>query len=140
MFDIIKLENIPEDIINYIKNFIPLDVLVWLNSDYYRNCHHSAIYKCIPPLMCENYIRMIVRRDKDYVFETVLQDNILRWYNMKKYMYKNMIFDNYLQFLVNYANENDSKNIKTMIENTSYLILGKKWHKKTRVLFNRWKN
>jgi hypothetical protein len=139
MFDIMKLENIPEDIINYIKNFIPLDVLVWLNSDYYRNCHH-LVYKCIPPLMCENYIRMIVRRDKAYVFKTVLQDNILRWYNMKKYMYKNMIFDNYLQFLVNYANENDSKNIKTMIENTSYLILGKKWHKKTRVLFNRWKN
>jgi hypothetical protein len=140
MQNIIKLEILPEDVINYIKKFIPLDILVWLNRENYTNYHHTAIYKYIPPLMCENYIRMVIRKDKDYVFKILLNDNIMRWYSMKKYMYKNMTFENYLYFLVAYATENNSRKIKSLIEDTCYLILGKKWHKKTKVLFNRWKN
>lgn len=132
-----KLEELPEDIINCIKEYIPLDVMVWLNREYYTN-YHSVIYNSIT--LCESYIRMLVRRDKHYIFKIVLNDNIIRWYSMKKYPYKYMIFENYLHFLINYADENNSQNVKMIIEHTYDTIIGQKRHKKTRVLFNRWRN
>lgn len=135
--NIIKLEELPEDIITCIKEYIPLEVIVWLNKENYTN-YHSVIYNSIT--LSESYIRMLIRGDKYFIFKMVLQDNMTRWYNMKRYTYKHMIFNNYLHFLINYADENNSKNIKNIIENTCDTILGKKWHKKTRVLFNRWRN
>jgi hypothetical protein len=127
IMNIIKQENIPEDILQYIKEYIPLDVMVWLNRDYYTS-YHNTIYDSIN--ICESYIRMLIRGDKHYIFKMVLQDNIMRWYNMKKYTYKHMVFENYLNFLINYADENNSKNVKMIIENTCDRIIGKKWHKK----------
>lgn len=137
--DIIKqgLKNMPDDILVYIKEYLPLEVLVWLNSENY-NTYHYVINKYIPKY--EQYIRCIVRKDYDFVLKRVIYDNFSKWYAMKKYMYKHMVFDNYLRFLVEYANENHSSKSKYIIEDAVNLFLGKKRHKKTRVLFNRWRN
>ena len=82
----------------------------------------------------------MVRRDYEYVFERILNESFNRWYYMKKYFYKNIIFDNYISFLIEYATEYNSIKSKNLIMNKSTSILGIKRHKKTKVFFNRWKN
>ena len=124
------------DILEYIKDFLPLENIVCLNRTNYMN-HHHVLYKHI--YNYEKYVRYMIRKDYDYVVERILNENFNRWYSMKKYFYKHMIFYTYLNFLIEYANEHESMKSKNIIENMLRSNLGEKRHKKTRVIFNRWK-
>ena len=48
---LLSIQQLPEDVIKYIKEFIPLSCLVWLDKKTYLKNHHiKVVIKIIPIL------------------------------------------------------------------------------------------
>ena len=139
IMDIIKKINmLPNDIIILIKKFIPYKTLVFVNSNYY-NLYHSTIQIYIP--LYENYVRDMVRKDNSFVFEKILQENFDKWIKNKKYKYKNMIFKDYIYFIIYFCIENDSDKCKLVLyEHLQKRHLCKNLHKKNIIKYIKWTN
>jgi hypothetical protein len=133
-----EINNLPYDIINVIMEFIPPQKLVFVNSLYY-NMYHHLLKGTIP--LYENYIRDMIRRDNILVFEKLVEENINKWLKNKEYRYKNMIFNNYIYFIMYYCIENNSENCRKIL--TDYLIkhdLCRNLHKKKVIKYIKWTN
>ena len=133
-----KINNLPFELINLIKEYIPKQKIILTNKSNYF-LYHKFIKKTIKNY--ENYIRDMLKRDNEFVFKMILRENYNKWYEIKQYQYKNMIFKNYLYFTINYCIENDSKNCRNVI--TEFLKeegLGKNLHKKNVIKYIRWKD
>ena len=113
------ISELPDDIIRLIKEYIPIHKLIFVNSLYYKS-YHYLIKKYIP--LFENYIRDTIRRDNEFVFEQIIRENINYWVKKKQYIYKNMMFNNYIYFIIHYCIENNSDKCRLIIKN--YLSKG----------------
>lgn len=135
---IIKITELPQELIDIIKEYIPKHILAFTNKQNY-NLYHSFIKKSIN--MYENYIRDTIRRDNLFVFEFIIKENYKKWINIKNYNYKNIVFNNYISFIIHYCIENESDNCKNFI---IYFMkehgLCKNQHKKNIIKHIRWKN
>jgi hypothetical protein len=132
------IKELPDDIILYILKFIPYDKLVFVNSSYYK-LYHYTIKKYIP--LYDNFIRDVIRRDNEYVFEQIIFENIDLWLKKKNYIYKHMIFNNFLYFVLNYCIEFNSNNCRNKLMNyLSKRDLCRNLHKKNVVKYIKWKN
>ena len=129
---------LPLDIINYIKKYIPQKELVFTNRENY-NLFHPIIKLYIKDY--DNYIKYMIKRDNEFVFTKIVEENCYKWYEIKQYQYKNMIFTNYLYFVINFCIENESNNC---IKVLSYFLkehgLCKNLHKKNVIKYIKWKN
>ena len=135
---IIKINKLPSELVDIIKEYIPKKSLVFVNKTYY-NLHHSLIKQYINNY--ENFIRDVIRRDDEFVFERIVHENFLKWFQIKKYRYKNIIFNNYAYFVINYCIENESNNCRKIIEDFfKELGLDKNLHKKNIIKYIKWKN
>ena len=133
-----NISDLPDDIINIIKEYIPRNKLVFVNKTFY-NLYHNTIRKYIPQY--QNYIRDIIRHDNDFVFEKIIQENIDKWMKIKHYRYKNMIFNNYIYFVMNFCIENDSERCRQiLLEFLSKRDLCRNLHKKNVIKYIKWKN
>lgn len=133
-----KINNLPGVIIDIIKEYIPKKILIFTNRENY-NLYHHLIKKYIKNY--ENYIRDMIRRDNEFVFNKIIRDNYPKWCEIKQYRYKNMIFKNYFYFTINYCIENDSNNCRNSIN--IFLKehgLSKNLHKKNVIKYIRWKD
>jgi hypothetical protein len=135
---ITKINNLPEVIVDLIKEYIPKKTLVFTNRENY-NLYHSYIFISIKNY--DNYIRDMIRHDNEFVFDKIVRENYNKWNNIKQYRYKNMIFKNYFYFTINYCIENDSDNCRKIIN--IFLKehgLDKNLHKKNVVKYIKWKD
>ena len=133
-----NIDKLPNELIDYIKNFIPKKIFVFTNRENY-NLYHVFLKPHINNY--ENYIRDTIRRDNSFVFERIVLHNFTIWKKITNYMYRNIIFKNYLYFIIHYCIENDSNNCKNII--MKFLNLhgfDKNLHKKNIVKYIRWKN
>ena len=129
-----------DDLIRVIKSFIPIKVTIFLNRKTYMK-NHSVIRKYVLRDQYENYIRAMIRRDNDFVFSLLIQENFERWLFFKKYVYKTTMFSNYIYFLLEYCIENDSEKCKQIVN--KYIVnsgLSKNQHKKNTTKNIRWSN
>lgn len=132
-----KINELPEEIVNLVKEYIPIDILVFTNKTNYV-LYHSFIKRNI--FRYEDYIRDTIRRDNLFVFEFILNENYNTWIKLKNYQYRNMIFNNYLSFVTNYCIEHNSDKCKNFIaEFMKEHGLCKNLHKKNIVKHIRWK-
>ena len=130
-----KFNMLPSDILNLIKEFIPKKMFVFTNRENYQ-LYHPLLQPSIKNY--ENYIRDTIRRDNEFVFNMIIRENILRWYEIKNYRYKNMMFNNYLYFTIQFCIENESTNCRNVIHNVlQELGLNKNLHKKNVVKYIR---
>ena len=135
---IINVNNLPEELIDKIKEYIPKKYLVFLNKTNYI-LYHSLIKPYIKNY--ENYIRDTIRRDNSFVFERIINENYTRWFQIKNYRYKNIITSNYAYFVINYCIENDSNSCRKITEDFfKELGLCKNLHKKNIIKYIKWKN
>jgi phosphoribosyl-ATP pyrophosphohydrolase len=128
----------PPELIRYIKEYIPKKTFVFTNRENY-NLYHTLIKSSIKDY--ESYIRSMIRQDNEFVFKKIIEENYNKWYEIRQYKYKNMIFNNYLYFVMNFCIENDSNNCRKII--SDFLKehgLGKNLHKKNVVKYIKWKN
>jgi hypothetical protein len=132
-----KIYNLPDEIIVIIKEYLPKKYLIFTSKENYIS-YHFLTKKMIKNY--DNYIRDIIRRDNNFVFNFIIEENYQKWYEIKQYKYKNMIFKNYLYFLINYCIENDCNNCRNVISNFLKIHgLGKNLHKKNIVKYIGWK-
>jgi len=128
---------LPDEILEIIKEYIPKIYLIYTNKSNFI-LYHFLTNKIIKNY--ENYIRDIIRRDNDFIFNYILEENYNKWIHIKNYIYKNKIFKNYFYFTINYCIENDSNNCRNII--CIFLKkhgLGKNLHKKNIVKYIPWK-
>ena len=129
---------LPPELIRYIKEYIPKKTFVFTNRENY-NLYHSLLKPSIKDY--ESYIRTMIRQDNEFVFKKIVEENFSKWYEIRQYKYKNMIFKNYLYFVMNFCIENESNNCrKTVLEFLKEHGLGKNLHKKNIVKYIKWKN
>jgi hypothetical protein len=130
---------LPSEIILLIKDYIPISILVFLNKTNYDLYHSLYLKKNV--VNYEKYIRYMIRRDNSFVFETIMKEKYKKWLLIKDYAYKNLVFKNYLYFIIHYCIDNDSNNCRTIISNfLKELGLCKNQHKKNIVKHIRWKS
>jgi hypothetical protein len=132
-----RINDLPEEIINLIKECLPKHVLAFTNKKSYILYHHfirKTIYRM------EDYIRDTIRRDNLFVFEFIIAENYEKWVNRKNYHYRNIIFNNYLSFITHYCVENNSDKCKNFtVDFLKEHGLCKNQHKKNIVKHIRWR-
>jgi len=138
MNNLITLMNkLPEELIILIKDYIPVTKIISVNKTNY-SLYHYLLKKHIPKY--ENYIRDVIRRDCDFVFNNLLIENYNKWFEIKNYIYKNMIFKNYIYFVIHYCIENESSKCRSVIKDfLKEHGLCKNRHKKNIVKYIKWK-
>ena len=136
LFD--EISKLPTEIIETIKEYIPKSVLAFTNRENYI-LYHKYIKDTKSDVNA--IIRNAIRRDYSFVLERNVRENYKLWCNHGKYWYKNMIFKNYLYFIMYYCIENDSNNCRKIIHDfLEEHGLHKNLHKKNIVKYIRWKN
>ena len=108
------INKLPLVLIDEIKKYIPNKNLIFINSENYKINHH-LIRDLIPKINFERYIRNIIYRDFDFVFQKIIQENYLKWFEIKQYMYKNVIYKNYIYFIKDFCIESNSEKCRIML-------------------------
>ena len=108
------INKLPIDLVNEIKKYIQNKNLIFTNNKNYM-LNHYLIRNLIPNKNFELYIRNIVYRDFDYVFRQIIQENYLKWFDIKQYLYKNVIYKNYIYFIKDFCIENNSEKCRIML-------------------------
>lgn len=132
------ISQLPCDIINLIKEYLPLKYLIFTNKIFYKK-YHCYIKTTIKNY--EKYICFIVERDYNIVFEQIINENINLWLKNKQYCYKNMVFNNYIYYILYLCIENNSDSCREIIH--IYLKnrdLLKNLYKKNIIKYIKWKN
>jgi len=109
-----KVDSLPEVLIEIIKSYLTVISTLFLNKKNYIN-NHYLLRPIILKNKIENYIRDMIRRDYDLVFEQILLENYKRWLEIKHYMYKNIIYKNYIYFIKDFCIENESNKCRSLI-------------------------
>ena len=129
---------LPDDIIRVIQEYIPLRILQFTNKISYVAYHlqlREVMYNY------ESYVREVVKRDYPFIFELIIRENIQKWNNIKKYLYKNVIYASYIYFILNYCHEHNSQQCrKVLCEFLKQHGLCQNQHKKNITKHIRWKN
>jgi hypothetical protein len=133
-----NINKLPRELCLIVSLYIPAVAKMSLNKEHYFK-YHYLFRDCINPKQLENYIRTIIRQDNDFVFNQLLIENQNKWFNMKKYLYQDSIYANYIFFLKIYCVENQSNKCKQIINNLlEQLGLSKNQHKKNIIRNIRW--
>lgn len=137
--EINKINELPCDLIILIKSFLPKTCLIFLNNYYYKK-YHYLIKKIIDKNNFENYIRDTIRRDNNFVFYQILMDFHKNFSKIKKYVYKNIMYQNYFYFLTDYCIKNNSERSRNTL-NDFLRVQGlcQNRHKKNTFIHIRWK-
>ena len=135
-----KINNLPNELVSIIYSYVPLSVTIFLTKTSYLNNHHY-IRNFINKREIENYFRSTIRRDHSFVFQQILNENYQKWFKMSNYLYRDIIYSNYIYFLMSYCIENESTNCRMIIDNLfEELGLSKNQHKKKTTKHIRWKH
>jgi len=134
------INKLPFFIVNEIKKYIPVQQLIFVTREKYTNLHYLIRYQ-IPSINFEKYIRNILYRDFDFVFQQILQENYLKWLDIKEYFYKNATYKNYIYFIKAFCIENNSEKCRILLNAfLEKLGLCKNQHKKNIIKHIRWKH
>jgi len=134
----IKINILPEDMVNIIKEYLPKIYFIFTNRENYT-LYHPIIKLRITKY--ENYIRDIIIRDNDFVFDKIVKENYKKWIENKNYIYKHLVFKNYIYFINHFCIEMKSHKCKTYFSHfINELGLCKNQHKKNIIKHIIWKN
>lgn len=104
---------LPEDVVDYvIKEYIPEEYFKLTNKHYY-GLYHSTLRNKIRNY--ENYIRDTIKRDNDFVFRMIVNENYKRWMDIRQYIYKTTRYKNYIYFVNDFCIENESNKCRSML-------------------------
>ena len=123
-----KINKMPDELIDLIKEYISKKTFICTNKTYY-GLYHQLIKKYISKY--ESYTRDMIERDNYMVFEKICRENFNNWLSNKQYRYKYMIFNNYVYFIMCFCVENNSNKCREILLNIfKERKFGKNLHKK----------
>jgi hypothetical protein len=111
----VLFEKLPNEVISYIREFMPHEKLIFTNKKNYEQYHYLLKEKHLIKNYYFSYVREMVRYDRSFVFKKILEENKNAWLIHKNYYYKNMVFVNYIYFILYYCNENSSTQCRELI-------------------------
>ena len=126
-----------DDVLNYIYEFVPNDVKKSLNKSLFKE--YSSDY---PIKRLNSFFINIIRQDYSFILECHMKEKFKRWYKLRNWIYKNMVFHNYIEYLKYLCIEYESQKCRNMIRNIEEELqpeAGKKYKKK-RIRNTRWSN
>ena len=135
--DLDFIKNFPDELLVIIFEYIPNYRKVFLNNYFYFEYHHKLKIG-----NNENYIRNIIRFDNNFVFKFIIKENFIKWNKICKYIYKNIVFNNYLSFINYFIITNNSDKCKEELEqyiNDNGLLSKNVFKKKDTIINKRWK-
>lgn len=107
-----NIDKLPDDILTIIFSYVNEKQKIFLNKTFY-----NKYYKHIDSLIkhYDSYIKDIVRNDCNFTFEYIIARNFFKWYTMFNYHYGNKIYNNYIDFLIEFSRKNKSNKCLTII-------------------------
>lgn len=126
---------LPEDLVNIIKSYIPIEYLS-LTNKYYWNMWYNYSYS---RKLQSSYWRFILRNDNNFVFEKYLINAIPYFLKEKRIIYKSQIYPRRLE-LVNYLINYTFNSQKCKIVLDTFMKTKRLGFKKIRVKLNKWSN
>jgi len=109
-----KVTTLPDVLIDIIKTYLQNKSKVFLNKENYLQ-YHDIIRNLVPKTQMENYIRDMLRRDNDFVFNQILRENFKRWVQIKHYVHKQVIYCNYIFFVKDYCIQHYSPKCRQIV-------------------------
>ena len=129
--------DLPDDIIREIFDYIPRQKLVFVNITYY-NLYHYLLKNHIP--IYESYIRDMIKMDNYFVFGRLIRENMDSWIKNRQYRYRNMVYSNYIYFVLHFCIENNSDRCRNILmEELSKRDLCRNLDKKNIIKYIKWK-
>lgn len=98
------LQFLPDDILHIIFNYIKPYHKIFINKYYYIK--YNYLIDNYINTSYESYIRDIIRYNAVFVFERILERHFAKWIIPNRYIYNNNIFNNYISFLLAFAQAN----------------------------------
>ena len=136
IFDYIQY--LPDDIVHIIfEKLLPYNK-IFLNKEFYMKFN-----PIIDPYInnCENYIRDIIRKDYSFVFKFIVERKFKKWLRMRNYSYNNIIYPDYVHFLLFFTSSNNAYKCNDLINlHLNLSGLKKEWRKNSRIKYNKWSN
>ena len=126
---------LPEDLVNIIKSYIPIENLS-LTNKYYWNMWYNYSYS---NKLKSSYWRFILRNDNNFVFKKFLINAIPYFLKEKRIIYKSQIYPRRLE-LVNYLINYTFNSQKCKIVLDTFMKTKRLGFKKIRVKLNKWSN
>ena len=102
-FDILN-----KDVLNIIFEFIPTSIKFSLNKDFYKANKRNI---SIP----DTFLRNIIRLDYSFIFEYHLVKKYKKWRKITRWIYKNMTFHNYVEYIRYLCIEYESSKCKKLL-------------------------
>ncbi len=81
------------DIVGIIFSFIPMSIKRQWNRKYHTQCPTET------PIRLYSFTRALIRNDHYFTFNSYLKKKYSQWNKRKLYIYKNMKFYNYIEFI-----------------------------------------
>jgi len=130
-------DNLPLDIKYQILNYLPKVILIQINKHFFYKYH-----KClnIHNNSLELYIRDTIKLDHSFIFKQLLIEKNERWLRMKKYVFKNLIFKTYVDFILFYSLQQKSYKCFNLIKKYNNTKLCEKGSKNDKIINTRWIN
>ena len=133
-----RIQLLPVDIINYIKEYVPFITIIFLEKNTYILYHDYIVYKILGKI--EKYIRFIIRNDFEFVLNQMMHTYYKKWINQQKYLYKDTIYYNYLSFILFFITENNSNKCKRLLnDHLKKHGISKNLYKNNTFINKRWK-
>ena len=129
------MNTLPQELMDWIKQYIPTKFLVFVNKSYYLDNHIFLLNAVLFQNRYDKYVRNLISSDNSFVFQTMLREHD-RHNTNKKYFYKNVEYKNYYYFLIDFCIENEASNCRNAL-NTFLLEAGLCQNRDKK---NRWRN
>ena len=103
-----KINLIPLELVNYIKDYISNDIMLLTSKIYYEKYimmerfnkfKNGPINKRFYHITLDTYINRVIKNDLDYIFKLLIKHKYKHWIKLKNYKYNGHRFSNYIYFL-----------------------------------------
>ena len=137
------LNNLPIEILDIIFNYLKPANLIFLNKYYYEKYNFliEKIFFKGKIQKYHSYIRNIVREDAIFIFKYCVKKNFNNWLLNTNFKYKNIIYINYINYLIELATIYKSNKCCELLK-YNLLLRGllKISLKNNKVKYNKWIN
>ena len=137
------LENLPDDILKIIFDKINPVKLIFINKFHYSKFNYlieSSFFKGRIQRY-HSYIRDIIRHDSVFIFKHILEKNFNKWLETTNFKYKNTIYLNYVNYLIEISTNYKSSKCNHLLKDFLLLTgLYKISLKNNKIKYNKWMN
>tara|TARA_B100000927_G_C16475940_1_gene473337 strand:- start:108 stop:509 length:402 start_codon:yes stop_codon:yes gene_type:complete len=127
------METLPTDIIIEIKEYIPHNILYNVSKSYFDKYYTEIISNySLKNKNFKKYVLNIIKKDCIFQFRLLINSNFTTWLNTKKWIFKNITYFNYLEFMKYISIENNSNKCLEILNNKLNKTSKKKYKNRTK--------